>query len=110
MLSFVGFCYCWVFVSTFVETQQKLICRWSNGGVVGQEQTQKMDLGYTSLLEGDCKLFSDAAMKKKKVFFLRKEEVLISEICLWYLSGLVCTALYNWERVFVGEATSWCGI
>lgn len=72
---------------------------------MGQEQTQKMDLGYTSLLEGDCKLFFDAAMKKK-VFFLRKEEVLISEICLWYLSGLVCTVLYNGERIFVGEATS----
>lgn len=27
-----------------------------------------MDLGYTSLMEGDCKLFFDAAMKKTSLF------------------------------------------
>lgn len=96
-------------LSTFVDTKQKWICRWLNEG---EEQTQKTNLGYTSWLEGYCKLLLWCSHEKKKVVLLRKDKVLIFEIWLWHLSGLICTivVVYNWERVFVREATSWCGI
>jgi len=79
--------------STFVDTKQKLICRWLKEGDKHRNQTFDI-LIDCGLIASSC----DVAIKKEKVGLLTKEEVLLVEISLWHLSALTCTiaAVYDW--------------